>query len=113
MYWRGVISGAVCKAGMDGSNPTTLVGGCGETNGIHIDFQRRRIYSASYDNNFKQSINLNGGDVVTIHELPDEPFGLAILGEKLYRDYYHSNFIPLKISNKTELYSWRAAVCTV
>ena len=86
MYWTGVISGAVDKAGMDGSNPMTLVGGSGKTNSIQIDVQRKRIYWVSYSNNI-QSSNLNRGDVVTIHQIPDKPFELAILGERSHWGY--------------------------
>ena len=92
MYWTGR-QGIIGKVGMDGSNPTIIKGGSSETNIIQIDFQRGRLYWASLDNNIIESSNLNGGDLQTIHQLSEGPWGLTILGERLYGGYWFSSTV--------------------
>ena len=101
MYWtRRILTGneaIVLKGGMDGSNPVDLVGGPGEVHGIYIDLKSRRLYWANANQSTIRSSNLNGGDVVTIHQLSIRPHGIAILGGRLYWGSWQSNINEKRI----------------
>ena len=87
MYWTRTGSIIISKGGLDGSNVTDLVAGV-EACGIQIDFTARRLYWAEYGSYIIQSSNLDGSDVITIHELPERPFGIALLGDRMYWGYW-------------------------
>lgn len=74
----------ILKAGMDGSEPTSLVRGSGDADGIDIDLQSKRIYWAEFYNNRIGSSNLHGGDMFTVALNTSGPYGIAIVGERVW-----------------------------
>ena len=101
MYWTRRVGGGhtaiVSKGGMDGFNPTDLLGGSGEVDGIVIDLIGRRLYWSDRTNRRIQSSNLNGGDVMTIHQLQASPYGISLLGQRLY--WGHRDFNTVQSSS--------------
>ena len=91
MYWTKAGGYGVFQGGMDGSNPTNFPEVTGEADGIQIDFNTRRLYWAQYGQGLIQSSNLDGTDLVTIQERPAGPFGLALVGSRVYWGYWSSN----------------------
>ena len=95
MYWTtyAPASGVIFTAGMDGSNPRSLVAGTEQASGVQIDLEKRRLYWTLYEIKRIQSSKLDGSDVVTIHQLADCPIGIAVVGERLYWGYPQVNTI--------------------
>ena len=85
--------GGILKAGMDGSNPIRIVTALGEPCGIIIDYHSSRLYWADLGTKEIQSSNLEGGDIVTVITLQVGPYGIALLGDKLYWGHYQSNAV--------------------
>ena len=94
MYWttkdRNYI---VLRAGMDGTRLNNLVSGSGQSDGIQIDFSSRRLYWAETGNQRIRSSDLEGGDVMTTitAQLSNAPFGVSLVGDRLYWGYWNSN----------------------
>ena len=97
MYWTGMAGFTVRKGGMDGSNPTTIVPavttGRAEADAILIDFNARRLYWTHWGHGLIQSSNLDGGDIVTIHERSQKPYGLALVGDRIYWGYWDTSTV--------------------
>ena len=89
----------VFRAGMDGSKISWygqdhIVKGFGDAYGIQIDIEKRRLYWANRGYKRILSSNVDGGDVVILHQLYDAgPYGLALLGDRLYWGHLDSNLI--------------------
>ena len=97
MYWTrragGGHSAVVSKGGMDGSNLRDLIEGSSEADGIVIDLKGKRLYWSDRSNSRIQSSNLDGGDVVTVHQLSASPYGIGLLGERLYWSHRDINTV--------------------
>lgn len=97
MYWsryQSSGSSTIHKAGMDGSNPIIIVRGRDEPCGIVIDFQSSRLYWADQVGKKIQSSNLDGSGLSTlIQGLPNGPFGMAVVGNRLFWGHYYSSVV--------------------
>ena len=60
--------------------------------GIQVDVRTKRLYWATFDSRIMSS-NLDGTDVVTIHQVSANLYGLALLDERLYWGYSVPNSI--------------------
>ena len=90
MYWARYLAGSIHKAGMDGSNPITLVTGLIWPIGVTIDFASRRLYWAEDRNNRIQSSDLHGQDIRLVLQLPVDswPWGIAAWNGRIYWGNY-------------------------
>ena len=105
MYWTeyyGNSSGSIMKAGMDGSGPVILVTGLREPCGITFDIDGARLYWADLLGKKIQSSNLDGGEVITITEVPVGPYGIALLDDRLYWSYWDSKVVQSSSKDGTE-----------
>ena len=86
MYWTRTNhpnNVTVFTAGMDGVNPKSLVSGFRAATGIQIDFEMRRLYWSDFGNMRILSSNLDGSGIVTIHQLAQNPLGIALVDARL------------------------------
>ena len=86
MYWTRDSAGSIQRAGMDGSNPLTLVSGLNSPVGVTIDFASRRLYWTEYFGSHIQSSDLDGRDIQLVIQLltGSGPWGIAILNDRIY-----------------------------
>ena len=86
MYWTRYDAGSIHRAGMDGSNPETLVTGLNHPTGVTIDFALQRLYWAESGSNRIQSSDLDGRDLQLVVQLSNGsvPWGIAVLNDRIY-----------------------------
>ena len=87
---------------MDGSNVLTLVANAGLHVGITINFAAQRLFwTDSWDGRI-QSSDLHGQSVQTLVQLEHydgpKPYGIAVLGDKIYKHSEGSNTCTWKVA---------------
>ena len=103
MYYTG--SGSIRRAGMDGSNTTTLVTDLSLPYGITIDFKSSRLFWAEFYANKIKSSDFQGGDQRTVAILPSksEPTGVAVAGDKIYWGEFRTGKLQYSTIDGTNL----------
>ena len=87
------------RAGMDGSNPVTLVSASGDAYGIVIDFKASRLFWPDDDHHKIQSSDLTGGDRRTVVQLSTGmPHGIAYVKDRIYWGEYGSKKLQSSIT---------------
>ena len=86
MYYATGKIGSIKRAGMDGSNPTTLVTGLGQPWDITVDLKTSKLFWTDYYNDKIESSNLDGGERRTVISLFSfaAPTGVAVSNDRLY-----------------------------
>ena len=77
--------GVVMRAGMDGTEPVTVVAGIGDPQGITINFTTSRLFWADSKSDRIESSDFQGGDRRMVVPLSgDGPNGIATADERIY-----------------------------
>ena len=98
MYYTDASTGSIKRAGMDGSNVTTLVTGSTAPWDITIDLKTSRLFWTDYHENTIESSDLEGADRRTVSlALFTYPTGIAVFNDRIFWGEQDSGF--LKSSN--------------
>ena len=95
MYYTDASTGSIKRAGMDGSNVTTLVTGLTTPWGITIDFKTSRLlWTDNYEHTIESS-DWQGADRRTVLSLPTftYPIGIAVGNDRIYWSEQGSGFL--------------------
>ena len=84
-YTKSTHPGSIIRAGMDGSNPVTVITGLGNPHGIKIDLTTSKLFWTDYKTGRIESSNFQGGDRRTVVQLSSERTrGIAIADGRIY-----------------------------